>query len=217
MPSAATMVPCGGASGSAVAPCAAGVLCFWRPWRLRCWPSPWAAPGTWCRRPRQRCPRLKTVSTATLSRLGLSLEATVQPPYCGLTNRVPRSGWLTTPPGGCAVPRPAAEAAARSGSPNVRVVEDVLALVTSSPPTLVGRNHLTWVVVVQRTGLAPLYGGVCPSPAGGFTACLGGWSRGSSWLVLVDARTAGVMYTLPLTLPTFRPGRARGGIAPPRV
>jgi len=162
-------------------------------------------------------PRLKTVSTATLSRLGLSLEATVQPPYCGLTNRVPRSGWLTTPPGGCAVPRPAAEAAARSGSPNVRVVEDVLALVTSSPPTLVGRNHLTWVVVVQRTGLAPLYGGVCPSPAGGFTACLGGWSRGSSWLVLVDARTAGVMYTLPLTLPTFRPGRGHGGIVAPRV
>jgi hypothetical protein len=164
-----------------------------------------------------RAPQLKTVSTTTLSRLGLSLEATAQPPYCGLTNTVPRPGWLTTPPVGCAVPRPAAEAAARSGSHNVRVIEDVLALVTSAPPTLVGRDHLTWLVVIQRTGLAPLYGGVCPSQAGGFTACLGGWSRGSSWLVLVDARTAGVINTLPLTAPTFRPGRARGGIVPARA
>lgn len=159
-------------------------------------------------------PQLKTVSAATLFRLGLSLQATAQPPYCGLTNSIPRPGWLTTPPAGCAVPRPTAEAAARAGSSNVRVLEDVLALVTSSPPTLVGRNHLTWLLVVQRTGLAPVYGGACPSRAGRYIVCPGGWSRGSNWLVLVDGRTARVMGTLLVTAPPFRTGRVRAGIPP---
>lgn len=174
-----------------------------------------AATGEFLTTPRaQPSPQLKAVSTATLAALGLRLDAATQPPYCGVAGNLPRPGWVPAPPAaaGCAVDRSTAEAAAASGG-GVSQVESVLALVTSSRPALVGRNHLTWLVVTQRTsGRRVVYSGTCPSAAGGFTACPGGQSRPLLQLVLVDGHSGAVMTTLPLSPPVSGVGRFRGRV-----
>jgi hypothetical protein len=138
----------------------------------------------------QAVPQLRTVPAATLARVGITLGPPSQPVYCGLAAAAVQNGWLRSGSVGCAISQPAAEAAARQGGRS-RVIESVLALVTSSRGAAVLRDHLTWLVVTQSTVNA------C-QPAAGYSVCFGprgGWNQ----LVLVDARSGGVMSSQRLT------------------
>jgi hypothetical protein len=136
-------------------------------------------------------PQLKSVPATTLARLGITLTAATQPPYCGMAGAAVEHGWMPAGRAGCAISRSAAEAAAVQGSRNA-AVESLLALVTSSRQTAIGRDHLTWLVVTQ-SNLNP-----CRAAGSAFTTC--GAPRGVGWnqLVLVDAFGAGVINTLRL-------------------
>ena len=137
----------------------------------------------------QNAPHLKTVSTAALSRLGISLSAHAQPVYCGLAGVAASRGWLRQGAAGCAISRDAAESAARQGRSG-RVLESVLALVNSTRLSSLGRDLLAWVVVAQQ----PL--GACRIQIAGASICA---SRGGfTWtqIVLVDAYRAGVLSRL---------------------
>jgi hypothetical protein len=153
----------------------------------------------------QPAPQLRTVSATALSRVGVTLAAPAQPPYCGLADAAAGQGWLRSGSAGCAISQTVAESAARQGG-NVRVVESLLAQVTSSKDAVIGRNHLAWLVVTQQTL------GACQQPATGWSICLGG-RGGFAWnqLVLVDARSAGIVHTLRISpmgrgTQTFPPG-----------
>lgn len=137
---------------------------------------------------RQPAPQLKTVSTATLSRLGITLSAPAEPLYCGVTGAVASHGWVNSGAAGCAVSQGAAETAARQGG-SARVVESVLALVTSSRLSSLGHDLLAWVVVAQQTTRSS-----CMQGVGGYQVCVGG-RAGFAWtqLVVVDAHTAGIV------------------------
>lgn len=150
-------------------------------------------------------PQLRTVPAATLVRLGLSLAPASQPPYCGVADVAVGRGWLRTGSAGCAIDRDAAEAAAGQGA-SVRVLESVLASVTSTRSSAIGQAHLAWLVVIQQ--LPSLN---CQQ-AGGRTTCVGVTASGFGWnqLAVVDAHSGGVVGTLRLT----PGGRPRGG-APP--
>lgn len=128
-------------------------------------------------------PALKSLSSAQLANMGITLSGTAQPPYCGLQGGVAQHGWVGQGSLGCAITRDAAESAAKQGSSTVQVIESALALVTyDRQPRVAGR--LMWVVVTQG------------SPAG--TAALWGGTRFTrTSLVLVDAHTAA---TTPLPL-----------------
>jgi len=137
-------------------------------------------------RPGQSVPQLKTISTASLGRLGLTLSAATLPPYCGAADAAVSRGWLRPGAGACPITRDVAEAAARL-SGNGHAVESVLALVTSSATSAVGHNHLTWLVVSQRSA------GGCRSPVSAWSVSCGARRFGWTQLVLVDARTAGIL------------------------
>ena len=155
-------------------------------------------------------PQLKTVPASTLARMGLTLSGASQPPYCGLASAVAHRGWTLAGSAGCAVERETAEAAATSGS-RARVVESVLALVTSTRPSSIGRSHPSWVVVTQTT-----IGGGCQQTAGGWSACVGVRSFTQGQLVLVDAYSGAVINSLSLT--PMQGGRTRAyPPAPPIV
>jgi hypothetical protein len=141
----------------------------------------------------QPAPQLRTVSAATLAGLGLTLSAAAAPPYCGLASAAASHGWLRPGAVACPISRGRAESAARQDGRS-NVVESVLALVTSRSTPAIGRDHLTWLVVTQRTT------GICQSTTQGWPVCLG--LRGLAWnqLVLVDAYTAGVVHTLRLSV-----------------
>ncbi|HYW26157.1 MAG TPA: hypothetical protein VE953_18450 [Terriglobales bacterium] len=145
---------------------------------------------------RQPAPQLRTVSAATLSRLGITLSAPAEPLYCGAAGAVVSHGWLSSGAAGCAISRNAAEGAARQGSGTTRVVESVLALVDSSRVSTLGHDLLAWVAVTQQTRSS------CMQGLGGYQVCVGG--RGgftSSQLVFVDAHSAQVVTQLRLTTP----------------
>jgi len=135
-------------------------------------------------------PQLRTVSSTTLARLGLSLSSAGQPPYCGLAEAAEQDGWLRQGTAGCAITQPTAEATARQGG-RARVIESVLAQVTSGRGSAGLHDHLTWVVVTQ-TSLSGC------QQSHGYSFCFsthGGWNQ----LVLVDARSAGVITSLRLS------------------
>ncbi|HEY4025519.1 MAG TPA: hypothetical protein VGO86_03730 [Candidatus Dormibacteraeota bacterium] len=136
-------------------------------------------------------PHLRTVSNATLTRLGLSLSAAVQPPHCGLADGAALHGWLPAGSVGCAITQTAAEAMARQGGSGT-VIESLLALVTSTRPAAIGYHHLTWLVVTQNTA------SYCGQSGGGFSTCLGQRGFTRSQLVLVDGHGAGIINTLRL-------------------
>jgi hypothetical protein len=141
----------------------------------------------------QQAPQLKTVPAATLSRLGVALAAPNEPLYCGVTGAVISHGWLHSGAAGCAIAQSAAETAARQGG-TTRVVESVLAMVTSSRVSALGRDLLAWVVVTQQTGRSS-----CLRGLGGYQVCVGG--RGGfppSQVVVVDAHSGQVVSQLPL-------------------
>lgn len=159
---------------------------------------------------------LGTISTATLSRLGITLSSGAQPPYCDVA-ATPVLQNLLQRPVGCAISQAAAETAARGGGAP-RVVESLLARVTASRLTTLGSRHLTWLVVLQSSygtmfGLPP-----CRAPAGSGTVCLANRSLLRSQLVLVDALSATVLTTFNLS-PVLggwgRGHRFRPGIAIP--
>jgi len=138
-------------------------------------------------------PQLKTVPATTLTRLGITLSAPAQPLYCGVTGAVVSHGWLHSGTGGCAIRQSDAEAAARQGG-SARVVESVLALVSSSRVSALGHDLLAWVVVAQQTlGCSQVgVGGrqTCMSYRGGFA-----WTQ----LVVVNAHTGGIVNQTRLT------------------
>jgi hypothetical protein len=155
----------------------------------------------------QPVPTLRTVPAATLTRLGLHLSAQAQPPYCGVASGIPRPSWVPASTAGCAVTQQVADAAA-TGAGGLAVQESLLALVSSSPPSLVGRDRLTWLVVARRTGrLGAAFAGACPSRAGGFVPCAGGQPAGLGVLVMVDGQNGLVIAALPLGSPRSAFGR----------
>jgi len=141
----------------------------------------------------QPMPQLKTVPAASLSRLGITLSAPAEPLYCGVTGAIASQGWLRSGAAGCAISQSTAETAARQGGKS-RVVESVLALVSSSRTSSLGHDLLAWVVVTQQTQRSACLPGV-----GGHTVCAGGRAGVQfSWtqIVVVDAHTAGIVNQL---------------------
>ena len=163
----------------------------------------------------QPAPALKTVSAPMLAKLGITLSAPTEPLYCSVAGAVVSHGWLHSGVASCAISQSAAEAAASLGG-GVRVVESVLAQVTSSRVLAVGRDLLAWVVVTQQSFSTPSN---CGTINGGRTCTSVTWS-GFIWsvIVIVDARSGGVVdqqqlnavgrgritpgYRLPGTVPT---------------
>jgi len=143
----------------------------------------------------QPAPHLKTVPAATLSRLGITLSAPAQPLYCGVAGAVVSHRWLTTGTGGCAISQRDAEAAARQGGGNLRVVESVLALVTSSRVSALGHDLLAWVVITQQSA-----GSLCPQGTGNSRVCVN-YRGGIAWtqLVVVNAHTGGIVNQMRLS------------------
>lgn len=144
-------------------------------------------------------PQLKTVPPTTLARLGISLAAASQPPYCGLADSAVGHGWLRSGSAGCAIGREAAESTARQGGA-ARVVESLLAFVTSTRAAAIGRDHLAWLVVVQQTL------GACQQ-SGGWSLCVGTGRGGFGWnqLAVVDAHSGGLLGVLRLSPLVGRP------------
>jgi hypothetical protein len=143
-------------------------------------------------------PQLKTVAPAVLDRVGISLAAASQPPYCGVADAAVNQRWLRPGSAGCAISQDAAEAMARRGG-SARVLESVLALVTSTRIQGIGRDHLAWLVVVQQSIRTCQQSGgwaMCSGPARGFA-----WSQ----IALVDAYGGGVISTLRLSPTGGRP------------
>lgn len=139
-------------------------------------------------------PHLKTVPTATLTRLGLSLAPSTRPPYCAVTDQGVERGWLHPGTMGCPISRAAAESLARRGGRS-RVIESLLARVTSQ--SLAGRDQLTWLVVTQ-------FSGANVGPGGMWT---GGTRVAFYQLVLVNAHTG--ILTGMLSLSPAMPARGR--------
>jgi hypothetical protein len=142
--------------------------------------------------PRQQpAPQLKTVPAATMARLGITLAAPAEPLYCGVAGAIASRGWLNSGAGGCAISQSTAETAARQGG-SARVVESVLALVSSSRTSSLGHDLLAWVVVTQQSLRS-----TCIQGVGGYQVCVGG-RAGFAWtqLVVVDAHTAGIVNQL---------------------
>lgn len=144
-------------------------------------------------------PQLKTVPAATLARLDITLAAPDQPLYCGVADEAVSRGWLRSGTAGCAISQSAAESAARQGG-QARVVESVLAQVSSTRLFAVGGAHLAWVVVTQQST------GSCPQAVGGWAPCTSG-RGGVVWnqLVVVDGHSAGVVGRLRLGPAAGRP------------
>jgi hypothetical protein len=155
----------------------------------------------------QPAPQLKTVPAVTLSRLGITLAAPAQPLYCGVAGAVVDR--LPAGAAGCAISRSAAESAARQGS-GARVVESVLAQVSSNGITMSVHDLLGWVVVTQQTR-----GSNCVQGVGGYQFCFGGARTGLTWtqIVIVDARSGGIVTQQRLS--PIGGGRTRPGLQRP--
>lgn len=138
-------------------------------------------------------PQLKTIPSATVARLGISLSPATLPPYCGgLEQTAVDRGWVRPGSAGCTISRDVAERAARAGS-RITVVESLLARVSGTRPSSgIGKDQLTWLVVVQSS-----FGVTCaqPQPQGAASAC---FRRGGNitQLVLVDAFSGSVITTM---------------------
>jgi hypothetical protein len=149
-------------------------------------------------------PQLHTVSQASLERLGLSLGPASQPPYCGIADAAVGQGWLRPGSAGCAIDRDVAESAAAQGSAT-RVLESVLATVSSTRNAVIGRNHLAWMVVLQQSPTLNCQQTGARMTCAGVTGSAFGWNQ----LAVVDAYGGGVLSTLRLS-----PGRRQQGPAP---
>jgi hypothetical protein len=145
-------------------------------------------------------PRLATVPAATLVRLGLALAPARQAPYCELAG--PAGRWDSIRPGwvACAVDEAAAATSARQGGP-ARILEAVLARVSATRLTIVGRDRLSWLVVLQRQPW-PQLGARCQPQGGAWTSCGAIRWTGGGQLVLVDGYTGTVLSSLNLASPT---------------
>ena len=101
-------------------------------------------------------PHLRSISDAALSsQYGITLAAAAQPPYCGVEQTVARTGWLSAGAGGCAITRERAEADAVGTSGTARVMESLLARVSSTWSPRV-HDHLSWLVVVRPAQVSPV-------------------------------------------------------------
>lgn len=143
----------------------------------------------------QPAPQLKTVPASTMTRLGITLSAPSQPLYCGVAGAVVGRGWLRSGAAGCAISQSAAESTARQGG-SARVVESVLAQVSSSRVAAIGRDMLAWVVVTQQS-----VRGSCMQGVGGYQVCVGGGRTSFTWnqLVVVDAHSGSIVNQLRVT------------------
>lgn len=155
----------------------------------------------------QPVPQLRTVSAATLARIGVSVSAPVEPAYCGVADAAVGRGWIQAGSAGCAIDQVTAEASARQGG-GARVIESLLAQVTSTRVAAIGHDRLAWLVVTQQSFSA------CQQPATGWSICLGGrggfvWSQ----LVLVDAHSAAIVNSVRLSPAARQLGPGRTGTA----
>jgi hypothetical protein len=155
-------------------------------------------------------PQLRTVPASTLARLGLTLSSTRQPPYCGLTDPAVHRGWLPPGSAGCSISQASAEAVARQGG-RARVLESVLARVTSTRPSRIGRDRPTWLVVLQSSASTQARTSFCALQGGTWTTCPAGRLT-SSRLVLVDATSGSIVSSLVLSpFVATRPATWSGG------
>lgn len=136
--------------------------------------------------PGQDAPRLKTVSSATLARMGLSLAPATQPPYCAL-------GWVRAGVGGCPISRQDAEKAAMP-FPSTATTESVLARATVTRPPRDISDRLAWVVV-RRATLASSTIACVQGPSEGVPAPCPR-PRTMTQIVVVDASTGQVVTVL---------------------
>jgi hypothetical protein len=157
-------------------------------------------------------PVLTSVPLASLTRAGYSVAAAPVPPYCGLQAVAADRQWLPAASGGCPISRADAEAAA-APEPGPRALEAVLARVSSSRSTAIGRDRLIWLVAVRRNAMIlPLV--VCGGPAV-LTPCPPRVVGASTVVVFVDAISAQPLEVLPAgsyaMMPAIRPLQPSAG------
>lgn len=167
-----------------------------------------------------QAPNLKGISAATLSQMGVTLNAARLPPYCGALTSATEHGLV--PPGntGCAISRDAAQASFKRASPlglgsglsisalapanSPAVTVQDAALVRASVPLqpAIGNDRLVWVFVAR--GALPVYRMrpivACPVPAAGAiprSACRGSIGNLTE-LVFVDAQSSSYLAALPV-------------------
>jgi hypothetical protein len=124
-----------------------------------------------------QAPHLRTVSSADLARAGYSLAGASVPPYCGAVQAASVQGWIPGDTAGCPISREQAEAVAFPGGGRT-VVETLLARVSASGQSQLGRDRQAWLVVVRYSSLlmpmylcpVPAIGAACPSVTPGFAA-----------------------------------------------
>jgi len=130
-----------------------------------------------------------------LTRAGYSVAAARVPPYCGLQQAAADRRWLPSGTAGCPVSRADAEAAA----PGTRALEAVLARVSSTTSSPVGRDRLAWLVVTRASPIAaPLVAFCGPATA---MRCVPRPVATVTAVVFVDAHTGQPLEVLPIGMP----------------
>jgi hypothetical protein len=163
-------------------------------------------------------PKLKGISAATLSQMGVSLRTAQLPPFCGLLSAANEHGIAAPDNTGCPVSRSTAQSTLGgsfppgAGSPAPAVQDAVLARASAPRQPVIGSDRLVWLFVVQ--GAFPVYRMrpviSCPTPAlGGIprSACRGLLGKLTE-LVFVDAQTSRYLTALPV-------GSSGGGVTMP--
>ena len=132
-------------------------------------------------------PQLRTVPAAVLAQAGYTLAPPSVPPYCDAVHSASIQGWLSGSTGGCPISAEAAESAAFPGGGRT-VVETLLARVSDSGQSQVGRDRQTWLVVVRYSSLLePMY--LCPVPAIGAPCPAAAPGFAATDVIFVDAQT----------------------------
>jgi hypothetical protein len=104
-------------------------------------------------------PHLATVPTSVLTGAGYSLAPALPPLYCGVAEAAADRGWAPGGAAGCPISRSAAVSAAPTAAQ-----EALLARVTSSRSSVVGKDRLVWLVVFRPSvQLMPMIR--CAAPA----------------------------------------------------
>jgi hypothetical protein len=165
-------------------------------------------------------PKLKGISAATLSQMGVSVRTAQLPPFCGVLSAANEHGIAAPDNTGCPVSRSTAQATfggsfpagagsnlgvsalTPAGSLAPAVQDAVLARASAPRQPVIGSDRLVWLFVVQ--GAFPVYRmrpvSSCPTPAlGGIprSACRGLLGNLTE-LVFVDAQTSRYLTALPV-------------------
>lgn len=146
----------------------------------------------------QPAPQLATVPARTLPQAGIRVAAANQPPYCDLERGAAERRWISAGVAGCAITRPAAEAALLPGFQGT-VQEAVLARVSAESEGSLGHDRLVWMLVVRSSLLLIPPSGCGATPTSG-PACAvrGAGAVTNRAVVLVDATTGEVITAVPV-------------------